>query len=191
MDDINITIDSRQYESEGLTLLQWVILSLMYHEQHEFLIKALNEEQPDILNDFLTLETRGYVKLFDFLQYEKVGELRDKGKKLFINENLINFDEFFEAFPIATTDGRALRVASKFFGNNVTEGYKRAKKIYMQKVKSKSEHEFAVRVVKARALSGDTKFMQNIETYIRQKTWEVDNNKYNESPDWDRTLANQ
>jgi hypothetical protein len=186
---IELSLNLKQYEKEHLGLLDWLILTLIHYEKDEFLLKTAEKEDA-IKEQLIYLERQGYIKLFDYELYNKIAELRDKGRALFFKEDSFNFDDFFDVFPSFTVDGRPLRVASKFYGNNITEGYKRAKKIYLQKVKTTQEHQLAVKVVKARALSEDTKYMQNIETYIRQKTWEVDSSKYlGQAPDWDRNTV--
>jgi hypothetical protein len=189
--NINVEIQPLKLAELGISIEQWIILNFIYLGEQD-LLNELVKKQYISLEELKILEEK-YIKLLDYEQYGSVAELRQEGKNLFVSEKNLNFDEFFEAFPVKTSDGRVLRTSQKLNGvGDETEGYKRAKKLYLQKVKGQKEHEFAVNVVKARANSGDTKYMNNIETYIRQKVWEADQAKYKDgNSEWDRNIANQ
>ena len=63
--------------------------------------------------------------------------LRSKAKVYFeAKENIINFDEFWDAFPFVTPSGRELRGQNKMWGKKLTDNYIESRKKYLQKVKS-------------------------------------------------------
>jgi len=175
------------------------------------MLKALNESRYDIIREWLSHDqetVRMKLKSLQLNLYirttkedinkdddlKDVIDVRKKGEDLFNSQKGINFDEFFDVFPFKTVDGRMLKVKVKELNGKYTEGYKKSKSIYLRKVRSQKDHELAVLTVKARALSDDTKYMNNIDTYIRNKMWEKDYFKYvesDESPDWDKNVANE
>ena len=127
------------------------------------------------------LEQNLWIKKIDDNKYI----LRDKGRQLFeAKESEVNFDEFFEAFPATTSDGRVLRSANKVFRGALTRDYVVCKKKYLSKVKSKEVHDEIVSIIKARVASGDTKYMQNLETYLNQESWSKDVKYLKTNSDW-------
>jgi len=88
--------------------------------------------------------------------------------------NSINFDEFWDSFPTQTNKGRVLRTTSKEWGGKPTRDYLVCKKKYLSKVKTPEAHKKIVEIIKARVISNDTEYMNNLETYINQAIWERD-----------------
>ncbi len=111
-------------------------------------------------------------------------ELRSKGRELFGNKSDINFDEFWEAFPAHTPDGRILRASSKKWHGKETRDYTTCKQKYLSKVKNKEIHNEIVRIITARVNSGDYKYINNIETYINQQCWQKDVKYLKSEQDW-------
>jgi len=161
------TQDYLKYKARGMLLQEYVTLLIAYYHGPEVALKCVND--PIMLK---TLEREGYIKIIgeslDFV-------LRQDAIDMFEGREVLEkqFDEFFEAFPIKTPDGRMLRAATKN-----SENYKRARNKYIAKVKKAKDHEFVMKVLRARVESGDIKYMNNIETYINQKRWEIDASKY-------------
>ena len=101
--------------------------------------------------------------------------LRSKAKELFENKKSeVNFDEFWDVFPVATQSGRVLRSASKVWGGRPTKDYLVCKKKYLSKVKTIDSHNNIVAIVKARVASKDYEYMNGIEVYINKETWQRD-----------------
>lgn len=101
--------------------------------------------------------------------------LRSKAKPYFeAKENVINFDEFWDAFPVVTQLGRTLRSSSKTWGGKPTKDYVTCKKKYLSKVKTVEEHNNIVAIIKARVNSKDYEFINGIEVYINKESWQRD-----------------
>jgi hypothetical protein len=110
-------------------------------------------------------------------------ELRSKAKELFTPKNpVVNFDEFWEVFPITTPSGRVLRAAKKMWGDKPTRDYEVCKKKYLSKVKAVETHNKIVSIINARVNSKDYEYMNNIETYINQQKWQQDIKYLNYQP---------
>lgn len=183
-----LVVDLDNLLKSGLKLDTYIKLQMIYEERIDEIRQISHLLSSLSLKD---LEKELYIKVYD---NETVDiEPREKLLDLFKPKNNINFDEFFDAFPVRTVDGRVLRVKDKELSGTLSAGYKRAKKLYTSRVKKQNEHSLAVSVVRARSRSGDTKYMNNIETYIRNKVWEKDAIQYNDDTDnnWDRNIANE
>lgn len=111
-------------------------------------------------------------------------ELRAKAVALFTVVSTVNFDEFWEAFPATTPDGRALRAGSKEWGGKPTRDYLVCKKKYLAKVSDKESHDKIVSIIRARVNSGDYKYINNLETYINQEVWQKDVKYLKNEGDW-------
>lgn len=185
-----ITIDLNNLVESNLPMECYVVLQLIHEDRCEDILPLLVERE--YLHELLTmLERNMYIKYFP--DDEPIADLREKGLDLFKSEKSVNFEEFFNVFPVTTCDGRVLRVKEKMFNGTKSVGYSKAEKLYLRLVKSQTEHKIAVDIVDKRAKSGDTKYMRNIETYIRNKDWQKDSVKYGDystNPDWNRNIAN-
>ena len=156
---------------------------------HEFLLLSLINEGLDPKEYNLGSESMYSLQLLEDNLWIKPTEngyiLRDKGRQLFeTKESEVNFDEFFEAFPATTSDGRVLRSANKIFRGALTRDYVVCKKKYLSKVKSKEVHDEIVSIIKARVASGDTKYMNGLEVYINQENWSKDVKYLKTNSDW-------
>lgn len=154
--------------AEGIDIEHYILLVLAFQD---------SEKIPEIILDFkkkyLPLQTLGWVKIL-----EDGIEIRQKGLDILEITDDINFDEFWDAFPVSTPSGRSLRAAHKEWTGNLTRDYVTCKKKYLSKVKKKHVHEVIVKTIKGRVASGDYEYMNNMETYINQRKWEVDFHKY-------------
>jgi len=102
-------------------------------------------------------------------------ELRSKAKELFEPKHpVVNFDEFWEVFPVTTPSGRILRASKKMWIGKPTRDYEVCRKKYLAKVKSVEIHNKIIQIVKARVASKDYEYMNNLETYINQQKWQQD-----------------
>lgn len=144
----------------------------------EFIFLALINEGEDPLMDgyhwpsgiMERLESNMWVKYC-----EDTIELRAKGRELFENKNsTINFDEFWDVFPVTTPSGRVLRAAGKEWRGEPTRDYVVCRKKYLTKVKTEEAHKKIIQIIQARVTSKDYEYMNNMETYINQSKWQQD-----------------
>lgn len=163
-----INIDRKIFEKSELNLYLFFILCILYQEEYEFLnITKIKEE-------LIKLEKLQFIKITGDILEEI--ELRKKTYNLF-GENEINFDSFWDNFPINTPSGRSLRAGNKMWHGKLTNDYLKCKKKYLTKVKSKEEHETIINILEAKAISAsikDREYENGIEVYINQKKWERD-----------------
>ena len=101
--------------------------------------------------------------------------LRGKAKVFFeTKESIINFDEFWDAFPAATPSGRVLRSESKIWGGRPTKDYVTCKRKYLSKVKDINAHNKILTIIKARVNSRDYDYINGMEVYINKEAWQQD-----------------
>lgn len=162
---MRIDLDLKLFLEGKLTLSEFTILSII-NEYPE--IEILKELLPP--EDIKNLEDNGWMKHLESGEYV----LRSKGKDLFKSKVTINFDEFWDVFPIATPSGRVLRATSKTWGGKSTRDYTVCRRKYLSKIKTVEAHNQVVSIVRARVASKDYEYMNNIETYINQEKWQQD-----------------
>ena len=159
-----IELDLDKLQESGLFVEEYVVLQLIHSGLNPDSFKVSSKEIIPILEQNLRIKS-----------VENGWELTSKALSLFQNKNTdINFDEFWDAFPVTTPDGRILRSANKIWNNSNTRDYTVCKKKYLSKVKSLEIHNKIVSIIKARVLSGDYKYINNLETYINQELWQRD-----------------
>ena len=166
-------IDNKLLIKSGLPFYQFIVLTTLYHEDDDLLqhINFPGKSTKQILKE---LEELQYVKILSD-DYSDI-ELRKKSYDLF-NQSQINFDEFWDNFPIKTLSGRSLRASNKTFHGKLTNDYIKCKKKYLSKVKSLGLHNAIVNIVKAKVKYGsasDKHYENGIEVYINQSKWERD-----------------
>ena len=141
-------IDNKLFIKSSLPFYQFITLTTLYHGNNDLLEHI----------DFPTKSIDQTLKEFEELQYIKILsddysdiELRKKTYDLF-NKNQIDFDEFWDDFPIETPfKRRSLRSNSKIFHDKLTRDYLEAKKKYLSKVKNKEEHEEIVKILQSKS----------------------------------------
>ena len=161
-------INLKSFLDSKLTIVEFFILALI--NEGEQLDKYI---EPDKLVDSLTLNS--LVSNLWIKKTEDGWRLRSKAKKYFEQHNPdVNFDEFWDIFPITTPSGRILRASSKVWRNAPTRDYEVCKKKYLSKVKDVESHNKIISIIKARIESKDYEYMNNMETYINQSKWQQD-----------------
>jgi hypothetical protein len=170
MSTVMLNIDFSSWDESTTSLTNFVLLAIL-HDANEILINKLKAQPHDFYKTQLEmLEKQGYIKVVE-------GNiiLREKAVSMFgIVNATINFDEFWEAFPITTPSGRILRATSKDWAGKLTRDYTVCKSKYLKKIKSLEFHNRIVSVIKARVKSGDYEYINNMETYINQEKWQQD-----------------
>ncbi len=166
-----INIDFKNFQAKikkGFDIENYILLNIVLQQP---------ENIPEIFLDFkekfLSLQAFGYVKILN----DGV-EIRQAGKEFLGHSEEIDFDEFWNAFPVSTPSGRPLRAANKEWNGTLTRDYTVCKKKYLSKVKKIHVHNVIVKTVKGRVASGNYEYMNNMETYINQEKWQVDFPKY-------------
>jgi hypothetical protein len=162
---MEIIIDLENLQKSGL------------HTEEYIVLQAINEgididKLPFINKDIIleVLDHNLWIK-----RTEDGFELRGKARELFEPKmTLINFDEFWEVFPVTTPSGRVLRAANKESRGKLTRDYDVCRKKYLAKVKNKDLHAEIIEIVKARVFSKDYEYINNIETYINKQKWQQD-----------------
>ena len=167
-------IDKSLWKKSELEWKYFFLLYLLYNQEYDN-IRQIYEKEEDTNFVEHYLEYNNYIRLGRGDWEEVI--LTSKGKEVFKSSEEINFDEFFEAFPVKTPSGRSLRPSNKEWSGELTKDYTEAKKKYLSAVKSKEIHNKIVSIIKAKAskcLIKDKEFENNIITYINQRIWQKD-----------------
>ena len=160
-----LIIDLDKLKKSSLFIEEYICLQLIFEGHNPESFDWVGKDTIKALSDNL------WIKHTEGEEYQ----LRQKGRDLFDKpNNLINFDDFWLVFPSSTSDGRVLRSRNSTWQGALTKDYIVCKKKYLSKVKSKEVHDKIIAIVKARAESGDTKYMSNMETYINAENWTKD-----------------
>ena len=168
---MNIVIDIRECLSEGLTPSQYCYIRLLWEGRRE-LAKDLYYNDAGLRENMEALIKTGYVLFYS----EDTGFSIDKKKcdDLF-NFTKSNFWEVFSSYPIKVNDGaggvRILRARSPDSKDAQT-----ALKKYQAIVKTKVAHKKVLRCLELelenRKKSNSLSYMQQLITWINQRTWE-------------------
>lgn len=157
---MNLIIDVglKQLKNMNLTLNQYVSLSILYHIQ----VYGIEYHYIHIPQD---LE---YLKEQEFITNTLL--LTDKGKRLFEAED--KFVIFYNTFPQKTPRGRILRTV-----NSDTSSAKRTKSIWNRVTRKKDDLQDQaiqglINEIKHRTVNNSLEYMNNIDTWLRQTTWE-------------------
>lgn len=105
--------------------------------------------------------------------------ITEKGNKVFIstlgNITKVDFEAFYTKYPMKTPNGRRLRASVKN-GTSYTKDFETCYKKYVTIVKSIDEHENIIKATETLLYDykrrGSTDYLQNMETFINQRTWE-------------------
>lgn len=106
--------------------------------------------------------------------------LTAKGAKVFKTSSNIkisesDFEQFFDLYPSKTPSGRRLRSSAKS-GGGYTRDFEVCYRKYSAVVKDLLMHESIMQATKNLIYDyrrrGSSEYMQNLETYINQRTWE-------------------
>ncbi len=159
-----ISIDIYNFKSSRLSIEEYFLLAIAVYSSDD--IPVVFDRFKEV---YLPLQEKGLVKIL-----EDSVEIRQAGTDLMGLTEQVNFDEFWEAFPVSTPSGRPLRPANKEWRGDLTRDYRVCKKKYLSKVKNKHTHEAILQTVKGRVASGDYEYINNLETYINQQKWQTD-----------------
>lgn len=167
-------IDKKLLIKSKLPFYQFIVLTTLYHGEDE-LLQYINFPGKSIDDILLELQEFQYIKLLSD-DYSDI-ELRKKTHNLF-NKNQIDFDEFWDNFPLETPiKRRSLKPINKVFYGKFTRDYLEAKKKYLSKIKDKEEHEEIIKILQSKsqyASTEDKEFENGIIVYINQRKWEKD-----------------
>ena len=159
-----VLIDVDNLAKSGLHIMYYLPLQMIAEGNMD----AVRFLPADI--DFKQLENQGWIKINE----DGEPEPRQKLLDLFPPEKGIDFDEFWDAFPVKTRSGRVLRAANKMFQGKLSRDYTVCRKKYLAKIKTAESHAVAVAAIKAKVDSGDINYLNGIEVYINQNKWEAD-----------------
>jgi len=182
--EIDFKIIRNITDKEQLRIEDALYLYLLYEKEPIEASLILEVYVKDDVFTFLkSMETRELLKIVGENLPEDI-IFREKFINLVVSRNLknkvnVDFDEFWDVFPITTIDGRPLRPVNKEFKGILTRDYEVCKAKYLKIVKTSELHEFIIKVIKHLASIKDTKYMNNMETYINQRVWEKDSIKLN------------
>lgn len=172
-------------EEININLVQLLKLNLNVNEYLTLIkLKLLSD---DIKLQFSTTEAY-LTSLIEKGYLEVVGEniqFSDKGMKVFKQAGVTiseqDFMKFFTLYPMRTPGGRKLRASSNGVGGRMSRDYEVCYRKYCNQVKSLEQHDDVMKATQLMIYDykrrGSSEFMQNLETYINQRSWE----KYLES----------
>lgn len=87
-----------------------------------------------------------------------------------------NFDELFDLYPHRTPSGRILRSRNKTVSGVLTKNYLVSKKKYLTKVSNLKLHNLILEATKKMSsqarMRGGMEYIQQLEVYINQNSWE-------------------
>ena len=183
MTDYLLTLDLDKWNHKELSLEEFTILNI-YNTNSHILISKLKDSNSLLQDKLKKLEKDGWLKII-----ESAVVLREKTLSMFSEQSNIDFDEFWNAFPKKTPNGRPLRASNKIISGLMTRDYRVCSKKYLSVVKDNKLHKEIVKIiqVKNRILPDDKKnFENNMETYINQRKWEQDVIYLNQGEDNDK-----
>jgi hypothetical protein len=170
---IKVTIDISCLADKQLTADLYIILHWKYHGGYElpWTIKALFEEDTD---DYLEhLQEQEYIKITGNGDFE----LRQKAINLFETQTPnVKWAEFLGNYPIKVPNGKGgYRILKT--GDPNARGNEKIKAKYFAIIKKDPDiHDKIVNALKKevsdRKASGDLQYMQNIQTWLNQHTYE-------------------
>lgn len=159
-----ILIDLDNLIKSKIHIMYYLPLQMIIEENSKF-----NQFLPDDL-DLKELENKGWIKINEAGEPEPRQKLLD----LFPQEKGIDFDEFWNVFPVKTRSGRILRTINKMFQGKLCRDYMICKTKYLAKIKTVEAHTIAINAIEAKVDSGDIEYLNGIEVYINQNKWEID-----------------
>lgn len=155
---------------EGLTASQFVFLSLLWQKKVNTAL-AMRKIDPDLHKSLPNLVERGYLMTTD----KSFIIDRKKCNELFGVSEDSDFWEFFSTFPLKVNSKGASRALRALDPNSKNAMEARAK--YKDRVKSKAMHRHVMACLNAemeqRRRSGSLQYMQNILTWLNQRTWQM------------------
>lgn len=160
---MELIVNIKDLYSLGITPDMYMYLYLKFHDLEDSFLYRSKEEMLDILQDKLLIKItdNGVILRQQALDLFKV-EAKDK-----------QFLEFWNTYPMKVPDGsggyRILRSKSI----ETTLG-KTVYKKYMKVISSPGEHNRVIKGlnIQLQVQRAKLQFLQNIETYINQRTWE-------------------
>lgn len=167
-------------EEININLIQLLKLNLSVNEYLTLVkLKLLNE---DIKLQFSTTEAH-ITSLVEKGFLEIVGEniqFSDKGLKVFKQAGVAiseeDFKKFYELYPMRTPGGRRLRASSNGVSGRMPKDYEVCYRKYSNQVKSLEQHDEVMKATQMMIYDykrrGASEFMQNLETYLNQRSWE-------------------
>jgi hypothetical protein len=170
----------KEMEEISINLIQLLKLNLTVNEYLTLLkLKLIGE---DISFPFSSTEScisslieKGYMIVDgDLLKFSHKGEKVFKEAGVRISEK--DFEELYNLYPSKTAGGRRLRSSARLNSGSPTRDFSTCYRKYCNIVKDLSMHEDIVSATKNMLYDykrrGSMEFLQNIETYIHQRTWE-------------------
>ena len=168
------TITKEELIRNNLSIEEYFILMLLVENEMD----VLKELYPIFPHSMSTLQIDNYIRAEKHNDWNSV-IITTKTTDIFSTKykNIINFDEFWDNFPIKTPSGRCLRPQNKMWGGETTKDYIDAKKKYLAVVKSIENHQTIVSILVEKAKKAtkeDREYENNIITYINQRKWQKD-----------------
>lgn len=157
-----------------LSIEEYFILMLLVEKEMD----TLKELYPTFPSTVFSLEMDNYIRVINNDCWDSI-IITTKATSIFSakGDSNINFDEFWDNFPIKTPSGRCLRPNNKMWGGETTKDYTEAKKKYLTVVKSLENHQTIVSILvekSKKATISDKEFENSIITYINQRKWQKD-----------------
>lgn len=182
---MKIEIDLEKLIKEELSINQYVILNLLYHQRFDLIITLFVKHHAYALRDSL-IGTK-YLLSDDTVSFKNTVLSKNNVEKLLnIKSDSINFWEFYSVYPIKI-GSRVLRAGSY----DTVLGKKHEKK-YLSKVKKIEQHREAIKAIQIyvskQKQAGKLDFLPNIETVLNNAMWEswqsLEDPKGEENSNW-------
>ncbi len=162
-------LDTARITARKITPDQYILLGLLYHKEYNVIKKLFGKTKALELRNSL-VGTKYILSNDKTLFKETIISTANVGKMLGIRSDKINFWQFYNAYPIRHGN-RVLRAA-----NSDSQLAMKHEKKYISKVKTKTDHERAVKAIEAfvakQRISGKLQYLPAMETVLNNALWE-------------------
>lgn len=170
-----ITIDLKWLKQKKLTPSEFCVLKCLHDQDYEILKESIDENAIISIDDFETLQTKGYIKITgDKLDFSRMS-FRQSARDLFDTGSLNRkFAQLYTMFPMKVPDGRGgYRVLRA--KNTDSADAKSAKEKFMKMCKT--DPTVADQMIKGLEIQletqrGSLQYLQQFNVWINQSTWQ-------------------
>ena len=182
------SIDMEKLIEYKLNPHQFMFLHAVYYKDFSYVLQMLTRKQVSKVRDTL-LGSQFIISDGTETPPNTIISKVEVEKLLGIHVDKINFDEWYQTYPIKV-GSRVLRAVS-----DTSVLYKKHKEKYLKKVKTRGQHSRAIAATESfinlQKQANKLQFLPNIETVLNNATWEsweaLTQTKGEEGKDWNAT----
>jgi hypothetical protein len=167
-------------EEISINLIQLLKLNLTINEYLTLLKLRLIGDEISLPFSSSEIVIKSLISKGYLLERSDTITLSDKSEKIFKNVEFVvsekDFEDFYNMYPPKTLGGRRLRSSARLGSGVPTRDFSICYKKYKSTVRDIDTHSSIIEATKNMLYDykrrGSMEFLQNMETYINQKTWE-------------------